>query len=96
MKNNLDVSNTIVVVLTFNLFGIALFTTGFTKDLLLEAWVLLVSIKIIILGNSNKISNMEIIKKLDEIDKKLEELKIILFLQEITFKIFIKFSTIIA
>jgi len=37
MKNNLDVSNTIVVVLTFNLFGIALFTTGFTKDLLLEA-----------------------------------------------------------
>lgn len=75
MKNNLDVSNTIVVVLTFILFGIALFTTGFTKDLLLEAWVLLVSIKIIILGNSNKISNMEIIKKLDEIDKKLEELK---------------------
>ncbi len=75
MKNNLDVSNTIVVVLTFILFGIALFTTGFTKDLLLEAWVLLVSIKIIILGNSNKISNTEIIKKLDEIDKKLEELK---------------------
>jgi hypothetical protein len=75
MKNNLDVSNTIVVVLTFILFGIALFTTGFTKDLLLEAWVLLVSIKIIILGNSNKISNMEIIKKLDEIGKKLEELK---------------------
>jgi len=75
MKNNLDVSNTIVVVLTFILFGIALFTTGFTKDLLLEAWVLLVSIKIILLGNSNKISNMEIIKKLDEIDKKLEELK---------------------
>lgn len=75
MKKHLDLSNTIVIALTFILFVIALFSTGFTKDLLLEAGVLLISVKIIILGASNKISNMEIIKKLDEISEKLEKHK---------------------
>lgn len=75
MKKHLDLSNTIVIALTFILFVIALFNTGFTKDLLLEAGVLLISVKIIILGASNKISNMEIIKKLDEISEKLEKHK---------------------
>ena len=75
MKKHLDLSNTIVIVLTFILFVIALFSTGFTKDLLLEAGVLLISVKIIILGASNRISNMEIIKKLDEISEKLEKHK---------------------
>lgn len=75
MKKHLDLSNTIVIALTFILFVIALFNTGFTKDLLLEAGVLLISVKIIILGASNRISNMEIIKKLDEISEKLEKHK---------------------
>ncbi|MDQ5968706.1 MAG: hypothetical protein QG561_749 [Patescibacteria group bacterium] len=75
MKKHLDLSNTIVIALTFILFVIALFSTGFTKDLLLEAGVLLISVKIIILGASNRISNMEIIKKLDEISEKLEKHK---------------------
>ena len=75
MKKHLDLSNTIVIAFTFILFVIALFSTGFTKDLLLEAGVLLISVKIIILGASNRISNMEIIKKLDEISEKLEKHK---------------------
>lgn len=75
MKKHLDLSNTIVIALTCILFVIALFSTGFTKDLLLEAGVLLISVKIIILGASNRISNMEIIKKLDEISEKLEKHK---------------------
>ena len=75
MKKHLDLSNTIVIALTFILFVIALFSTGFTKDLLLEAGVLLISVKIIILGASIRISNMEIIKKLDEISEKLEKHK---------------------
>lgn len=73
MKKHLDLSNSIVIALTIILFVIALFSTGFTKDLLLEAGVLLISVKIIILGASNRISNMEIIKKLDEISEKLEK-----------------------
>jgi len=73
MKKHLDLSNTIVIALTIILFVIALFSTGFTKDLLLEAGILLISVKIIILGASNRISNMEIIRKLDEISEKLEK-----------------------
>ena len=55
MKKNLDLGNAIIIALTFILFAIALFATGFTKDLLLEAGVLLVSVKIILMGAANKI-----------------------------------------
>jgi len=75
MKKNFDLANTITIALTFILFAIALFTTGFTKELLLEAAVLLVSIKIITMGAANRNSNKEIIKKLNEINEKLEDSK---------------------
>jgi hypothetical protein len=72
MKNNLDLGNAITIALTFILFFIALFATGFTKDILLEAGVLLVSAKIILMGAANRASNKEIIKKLNEINQKLD------------------------
>lgn len=71
MKKNFDLANSITIALTFTLFAIALFTTGFKKELLLEAGVLLVSVKIIAMGAANRNSNKEIIRKLDEIDEKL-------------------------
>jgi len=73
MKNYLDTTNKLVIVVTFILFAVALFATGFTKDLLLEAGVLLVSIKIILMSSENKSSNKEMLKKLDEINEKLKE-----------------------
>jgi predicted tellurium resistance membrane protein TerC len=71
MKKN-ELGNTLVIILTFVFFMIALFVTGFTKDLLLEAAVFLVSVKIILLGATNRNSNKEIIKKLNEINEKLQ------------------------
>jgi len=65
-------ANATKIVLTVILFAIALFATGFTKDLLLEAGVLLVSIKIILMGSANRDSNREIIKKLNEINAMLQ------------------------
>ena len=73
MKNKFDLANTITIALTLILFTIALFTTGFTKDLLLEAGVLLVSIKIITMGAATRNSSKEIIKKLNEINEKLQD-----------------------
>jgi len=75
MNKNFDLANTITIALTFILFTIALFTTGFTKGLLLEAGVLLVSIKIITMGAANRNATKEIIKKLNEINEKLEDSK---------------------
>jgi hypothetical protein len=73
MMRNKDLGNAITIALTFILFIIALFTTGFTKDLLLEAGILLVSVKIILMGAANRSSNKEIIKKLNEINEKLQD-----------------------
>jgi len=73
MERKFDLGNTFIIVITFLLFAIALFTTGFTKDLLLESGVLLVSIKIIRMSSANRNSNKEIIKKLNEINEKLQE-----------------------
>ncbi len=70
-----DLGNILIIAITFILFAIALFTTGFTKDLLVEAGVLLVSIKIIMMNRANAISNKELLKKLNEINEKLDTKK---------------------
>jgi hypothetical protein len=75
MKKTFDLANAITIALTFILFTTALFVTGFTKDLLLEAGVLLVSIKIILMASANRESNNEIIKQLNEINEKLQNSK---------------------
>lgn len=72
MKDSIKSGNTIVIIVTFVLFLLALFAKGFTKDLLLEAGVLLVSVKIILMGAANRNSNKEILKKLNEINEKLQ------------------------
>jgi hypothetical protein len=43
----------VVIVLSFGLFALALFVKGFTHDLLLEAGVFLVSIKLILMARNN-------------------------------------------
>jgi hypothetical protein len=73
MERKFDPGNTLIIAITFILFAIALFTTGFTKDLLLESGVLLVSIKIIRMSSENRKSNREIVNKLNEINQKLQE-----------------------
>ncbi|MHC1705065.1 MAG: hypothetical protein AB9846_14235 [Tenuifilaceae bacterium] len=57
MKEYFYLANVITMALTNILFTLALFTTGFTKDLLLEVLVLLVSIKIILMSAATRNSN---------------------------------------
>lgn len=67
MKKYLSAADSIVIVTTFLLFVIALFAKGLTHNLLLEAGVLLVSIKIIMMNYKNSISVKAIMKELEEI-----------------------------
>jgi hypothetical protein len=60
-----DVWSLVVIAFTFVLFAVALFTTGFTHDLLLEAAVFLVSVKLIYMSYKSNVSNESILKKLD-------------------------------
>lgn len=75
MKKYLSFTDLSVIIVTFFLFAIALFTKGLTHDLLLEAGVLLVSIKIIMMSYKNIISNKLIMRELDEIKKTLTAIK---------------------
>jgi hypothetical protein len=67
ITNHFDTSSIIVIVITFVLFTIALFTKGFEHDLLLEAGVFLVSVKLILMGYNNSVMNKKLLKELEEI-----------------------------
>ncbi len=67
MKKYLPFADSSVIIITIVLFTIALFSKGFTHDLLLEAGVLLVSIKIILMNYKNISANKSILKELKDI-----------------------------
>ena len=71
MKKHLNLTEILVITITAILFIVAIFMKGFTKDLLLEAGVLLVSIKLILMNHKNASSNKKILKELDKIKQRL-------------------------
>jgi len=73
MKKYLDFGSTFIIVLTFILFVLALFVKGLTQDLLIEAGVLLVSVKIIMLSYKNSLSIKTVYKELEEIKVLLQK-----------------------
>lgn len=75
MKKHFDVGSMIVIIVTFFLFLLALFTKGFTQDLLLEAGVFLVSVKLILMAYNNSVQVKSFRKELQEIKELLEEKK---------------------
>ena len=75
MKKYLSAADLLVIAITFILFTIALFAKGITHDLLLEAGVLLVSIKIIMMHYKNVLSGRAMMNELREIKQTLSELK---------------------
>ena len=73
MMKYFDTGTILVIVITFILFGVALFAKGFTHDLLLEAGVFLVSVKLILMSYKNGLNHIELQKDLQEIKKLLEK-----------------------
>jgi hypothetical protein len=70
-----DAGSLVVVLITFLLFMGALFTKGLTHDLLLEAGVFLVSVKLIIMAYKTNVSSKLSEQKLDEILALLDRLR---------------------
>jgi hypothetical protein len=68
-----DPGTIIVIIITVLLFIVALFVKGFTHNLLLEAGVLLVSIKLIMMAYRNSLNYRDLKKELTEIRQLLEE-----------------------
>ncbi len=73
MSEHFDSGSLIVIAVTLILFVIALFIKGFTHDLLLEAGVFLVSVKLIIMAYKNSKANRDIQRELKTIRKMLED-----------------------
>jgi hypothetical protein len=73
MMKYFDPGIIIVILITVLLFTVALFLKGFTNALLLEAGVLLVSIKLIMMAYRNSINYSDLKKELKEIRRLLEE-----------------------
>jgi len=67
MGKHIDLGSLIVIVVTFVLFFVALFVKGLTHDLLLEAGVLLVSIKLIMMAYQHRIYINSLKEELREI-----------------------------
>ncbi len=70
-----DIGSIIVIVITFVLFTTALFFTGFTHDLLLEAGVFLVSVKLIIMAYKTSVVSKGIYRELEEMKNLLKSIK---------------------
>ncbi len=71
MRKHVDIGSMIVIIITFVLFILALFSKGLTHDLLLESGVFLVSVKLIMMSRANSIY-------LNRLEKEIKEIKAIL------------------
>ena len=72
MDQFLDRGSIIVIVLTFILFVVALFVKGVGQELLLEAGVLLVSVKLIMMAHKNNLYAEWLKKEIEELKKSIE------------------------
>ena len=67
MRKHFDTASLLVIIVTFTLFILALFTKGFTQDLLLESGIFLVSVKLIMMSYRNSVYIKSIENELKEI-----------------------------
>ena len=75
MSEHFDIASLAVIVITFILFLFALFTKDLTHDLLLEAGVFLISVKLILMAYKNSVSTKALLKQLQEVKDALERRK---------------------
>ncbi len=64
-----------VIILTLALFALALFVKGFTHELLLEAGVFLVSVKLILMAHNNSVAAERTDERLKQIQLSLRMLE---------------------
>ena len=74
IRRYLDAWSLLIILITLVLFAAALYFTGFTHDLLLEAGVFLVSVKLILMSYKNKVASDYLHKELAEIRSLIQEM----------------------
>ena len=74
IRHYFDAGSLLVIFITFSLFLAALYFTGFTHDLLLEAGVFLVSVKLILMSYKNAVASDKLHNELAEIRSLIQEM----------------------
>jgi len=74
IRHYFDAGSLLVIFITFVLFVAALYFTGFTHDLLLEAGVFLVSVKLILMSYKNTVASDKLHNELVEIRSLIQEM----------------------
>jgi hypothetical protein len=70
----MDIANLAVIAITFVLFALAVLEKGLTHDLLLEAGVFLVSVKLILMGAKLRSASEDSRRRLDAIQATLDRI----------------------
>ncbi len=73
MSRFVDIGSSAVIFITFVLFVIALFVKGLTHDLLLEAAVFLISVKLILMSHKNSMYIEFVGEELKEIKRSIQK-----------------------
>lgn len=71
IKEHLDIGSRIIILITAILFVAALFIKGLGHDLLLEAGVFLVSVKLILMAYKNSLAAKQLDRRLGRIEEAL-------------------------
>jgi hypothetical protein len=74
-SSRLDPWSAVVIASTLVLFVVSIFVKGFTHELLLEAGVFLVSVKLILMAQKNSVSAKLTTERLEQIAVLLEGMK---------------------
>ena len=74
-QRHLDLASWVVIGITLLLFIAALFFKGFSYDILLEAGVFLVSLKLIMMAYKNSASNTQLKERLDRLEAMLARME---------------------
>jgi hypothetical protein len=74
-KRHLDVWSRLVISITLVLFIAALFMKGFGHELLLEAGIFLVSLKLIMMAYKNSVAATEMQERFDDLEETLLRLE---------------------
>jgi len=68
MRQHLDPWSRVIILITFILFAAALLIKGFGHDLLLEAGVFLVSVKLILMAYKNSVAAAKLEERFDRLN----------------------------
>jgi hypothetical protein len=74
LRKHFDMWSLLVIALTLILFVVALFIKGLTHDLLLEAGVFLISVKLILMAYKHSIATDTMQQTVDEMHRVIQQL----------------------